>query len=71
MKIGLLLSQHACRVPDKTAIVYGDEVLTFEVLDRQSNRMANALLAEGLKPGDRVWIFGHHLFIRELRARPE
>ena len=57
MKIGLLLSQHACRVPDKTAIVYGDEVLTFEVLDRQSNRMANALLAEGLKPGDRVILY--------------
>ena len=57
MKIGLLLSQHARRVPDKPAIVYGDEVLTFGDLDRQSNRMANALRARGLKAGDRVILY--------------
>lgn len=57
MKIGLLLSQHARRAPDKPAIVYGEETLTFGALDRQSNRMANALLAEGLKPGDRVILY--------------
>jgi len=57
MKIGLLLSQHARRTPDKQAIVYGEENLTFGTLDRQSDRMANALLAEGLKPSDRVILY--------------
>ena len=32
MKIGLLLSQHARREPDKTAIVYGEKTLTFGAL---------------------------------------
>lgn len=57
MKIGLLLSQHARREPEKPAIVYDGDVLTFGALDRQSNRMANALRAEGLKPGDRVILY--------------
>ncbi len=57
MKIGLLLSQHARRSPDKAAIVYGEEVLTFGDLGRRSDRMANALLAEGLKQGDRVILY--------------
>ena len=57
MKVGLLLSQHARRSPDKVAIVYGDQVLSFGTLDRQSNRMANALLAKGLKQGDRVILY--------------
>ena len=32
-------------------------MLTFGMLDEQSNRMANALLAKGLKPGDRVALY--------------
>lgn len=57
MKIGTLLRQQARRVPDKPAIHYEGETLRFAELDRQSDRMANALLARGLKPGDRVILY--------------
>ena len=57
MKIAGLLSQHAGRTPDKAAVIYGDDVLSFGELDRQSNRMANALLAKGLHQGDRVILY--------------
>ncbi|MEC9152693.1 MAG: class I adenylate-forming enzyme family protein, partial [Pseudomonadota bacterium] len=57
MKIGLFLSQHARRVPGKPAVILGKRMLTFGMLDEQSNRMANALLAKGLKPGDRVALY--------------
>ena len=57
MKIGLFLSQHARRVPDKPAVILGERMLTFGMLDEQSNRMANALLAKGLKQGDRVALY--------------
>ncbi|MDP6873527.1 MAG: class I adenylate-forming enzyme family protein [Alphaproteobacteria bacterium] len=57
MKIASLLSQHAGRTPNKAAVIYGDDILTFGELDRQSNRMANALLAKGLRQGDRVILY--------------
>ena len=57
MKIASLLSQHAGRAPSKPAVIYGDDVLTFGELERQSNRMANALLAKGLRQGDRVILY--------------
>ncbi len=57
MKIGTLLSQHARQAPDKVAIFLGDDVLTFGELDRRSNRMANALLAKGMRQGDRVILY--------------
>jgi long-chain acyl-CoA synthetase len=57
MKIGLLLRQHARRTPDKPAIILGDAALTFGELDRQSDRMANALLSKGLAHGDRVILY--------------
>ena len=57
MKIGLFLSQHARRVPDKPAVILGERMLTFGMLDEQSNRMANALSAKGLKQGDRVALY--------------
>jgi len=57
MKIGTLLRQHARRIPDKPAVFYGEEMLTFGALDRRSDRMVNALRARGLRPGDRVILY--------------
>ena len=36
------------------AVKYGDRETSFAELDRRSNRVANALLAAGIQPGDRI-----------------
>ncbi|AZG15877.1 AMP-binding protein [Cupriavidus pauculus] len=41
---------------DNPAVLYRDRVLTFRQLDDRSTRLANALLALGLRKGDRVAI---------------
>jgi acyl-CoA synthetase (AMP-forming)/AMP-acid ligase II len=51
MKIGTILSHHAVRHPDRTAVIFGDRTLSFQALDARSHRLANALIARGLKPG--------------------
>ena len=40
--------------PEKTALVAGDRRLSYAELDAQSNRAAQALMAAGVEPGDRV-----------------
>jgi fatty-acyl-CoA synthase len=46
----------ATRTPENLALACGDRRLTFGELDELGNRIANALLAAGLKQGDRVGI---------------
>lgn len=49
------LTANARRTPDRTALTYrGENSLTYAELDRRVNRRANALLAAGVKPGQRV-----------------
>lgn len=43
-----------CGVLDATALVVGDEKLTYRELEETAGRMASALLAHGLKSGDRI-----------------
>ncbi len=50
------LSRSARRLPDKTALVSGQDRLTYEVLDRQTTRLAVALKNAGLQRQDRVVI---------------
>ena len=45
---------HRDERPDQTAIVYGDEKVSWRELDETSSRLANAMLAVGIGPGDRV-----------------
>ena len=54
--IGTLLSKRAAIMPDKEAFVEWERQrrFSFSELDARCNRMANALLARGIKPGDRV-----------------
>ncbi|OLF14372.1 hypothetical protein BLA60_04390 [Actinophytocola xinjiangensis] len=40
--------------PDATALVCGDDVLTYRALDARTDRFAAALRASGARPGDRV-----------------
>ncbi|HEY9803488.1 MAG TPA: fatty acid--CoA ligase [Leptolyngbyaceae cyanobacterium] len=46
----------ARKFPDTKALICQEEALTYLELDTQSNRVANALLAVGIKPGARVAI---------------
>jgi fatty-acyl-CoA synthase len=41
-------------IPDRLALVAGDERLTYGALDERSTRVANALRAAGVQPGDHV-----------------
>ena len=51
-----LLAGHAQSAPDRVAIIDGDTAITYGELNRTVNRLANGLLALGVRPGDRaVW----------------
>lgn len=49
-----ILTANALRTPDKVALSYRGEQITFNELNRRVNRIANALLGLGIKPGQRV-----------------
>ncbi len=40
--------------PEKAAIVYEDQPISYRELDEAANRVANGLIAAGIRPGDRV-----------------
>lgn len=54
MNIGALLSRHARYRPDHLALVVGDQRLTYRALNAIVNRLANALLANGVAKGDKI-----------------
>jgi long-chain acyl-CoA synthetase len=54
MNIGTLLPRHARYRPDHTAIVWGDQRLSFRAFNRRVNRLANALTVLGLAKGDKL-----------------
>jgi long-chain acyl-CoA synthetase len=45
---------HAANNADKVALIYQERQWTYGQLDKESNRVANALLAAGVNPQDRV-----------------
>ena len=49
-----LIARIAHFSPDKPAVVYEEQTLTFKEADERANRLANALINLGLKPRDRV-----------------
>jgi amino acid adenylation domain-containing protein len=51
------LQQSAARLPDKVALVCGDQRLTYAEIDARANRLARALRACGVGRGDRVAIY--------------
>ena len=57
-----MLVQHfleACssRLPDKTALIVGEQRLTYSHINEEANRLAYALISAGMKRGDRVTVF--------------
>jgi acyl-CoA synthetase (AMP-forming)/AMP-acid ligase II len=52
------LFEHAVdAAPDNPAVKVGDRVVTYADLERDSNRLAHYLQAQGVKPGDHVAIY--------------
>lgn len=43
---------------DRTALIVNEQRRSFRELDDQSNRIANGLVARGVRPGDRVSLYG-------------
>jgi long-chain acyl-CoA synthetase len=55
--------EKSCRTyPDKTCVVHDDVRLTFSQMEERANRLANALVEMGVKPGDRVAVFQTNCF---------
>ena len=51
-----LLTDSAARASRRPAVAVGERTLTYAELDKLSNQVARALLAQGVAPGDRVGI---------------
>ena len=49
-----LLTESAQRTPEAIAVLFENETLRYGELDRLSDSLAHALVAEGVRPGDRV-----------------
>ena len=56
MLVHEFLENSAKRLPDKTALIFQDQGLTYKQIDERSNQLAHALIIAGLKKGDRVSI---------------
>lgn len=52
-----LLTESAQRLPDQAAVVSPEATLTYAELDVLSNQIANRLIEDGVRAGDRVGIF--------------
>ncbi len=54
LDIGGMLADHAREIPDKCALICEDRSITWSVLDRLANQVANRLQSESIGRGDRV-----------------
>jgi long-chain acyl-CoA synthetase len=54
MNLGTLLPRHARYRPDHPAVVFEDARLTYRQFNARVNQLANALLAAGLRKGDKI-----------------
>lgn len=54
MTLGKLLEQNARRIAGKTAVVFHERTLTYAELNDSVNRLANSMIALGMRKGDRV-----------------
>ncbi len=52
--LGGWLSETAARLPEKQALVFNDERVTWEEFDQRVNRLAHAFLDMGIRRGDRI-----------------
>ncbi|MDJ0947435.1 MAG: long-chain fatty acid--CoA ligase [Alphaproteobacteria bacterium] len=52
-----IIPRAAARFGNKTALIAGDWRFSFHQVEEQTNRLANALVASGIEPGDRVTLY--------------
>ncbi len=57
MNLSYVIKRSCENYPDRVAIIYGDERLTFKETHERINRLANGLYDLGLRKGDRVGLF--------------
>ena len=60
MPVGDMIRRSAGRFPDKTAIIFRDNRITYGELNRRVNGLANRLLDMGGRKGDRVAVLLHN-----------
>ncbi len=58
--VGDLLTRSAARYRDKVALRWGEAAWSYRALDDAADRAARALLASGLRAGDRVVAYGRN-----------
>ena len=54
LRVADVVREHASARPTTVAVKQGDRELTYAMLDERSNRLAQALLANGARPGSRI-----------------
>ncbi|MBN2060577.1 MAG: AMP-binding protein [Deltaproteobacteria bacterium] len=54
MVTGDMVTNNARRIPDREALIWGDERLTWAKLNQRVNCLSNGLISMGIQPGDRV-----------------
>ena len=62
MTLGEAIGRSAAAFGDKPAIIFRDVPYSYDALNRRANRFANALVAQGIEPGDRVTLCGQNSF---------
>lgn len=62
MNLGNLLQAKATENPQKTALFCAGETMSYDTLDKNSTRLAEWFLAQGLQPGERVAIHWSNSF---------
>ena len=73
--IAEVIRRQAAERGEAIALVFGDRRTSYGELDRRTDRIANALLAAGLKPGDRIAYVGknsdrhYELLVAASKAR--
>lgn len=55
-----MLRRSRYRFPDKPALIFGDQTLTYSALEDECNKVANGLLELGVESYDRVAILAHN-----------
>ncbi|WP_213506768.1 non-ribosomal peptide synthetase [Paenibacillus faecis] len=58
--VPMCFAEQAERTPDRTAVVFKDQRLTYRELDRQASRLASLLQANGVRPGQITAILVEH-----------
>ncbi|GAB2996775.1 long-chain fatty acid--CoA ligase [Amycolatopsis acidiphila] len=54
LNLSVLLESTARAHPDRTAVVSGEQTISYAELDRKARQLAEAVRARGVRPGDRV-----------------